>query len=165
MLQLLLIRHAKSSWKDSGLDDFDRPLNKRGLHDAPRMGRLLGDLDIGVDLMISSPANRALATARLLAAGFDYPQERIAEVPQLYAASIDELLHCVQSLDPAARRVALVAHNPGLTDFYNFLCSEYIDNLPTCSVAVIGFDLDDWRAVDRDSGRLLRFEYPKKHTQ
>ena len=88
----------------------------------------------------------------------------IQEVKNLYAASVNDLLQCVHALDSTDKKVALVAHNPGLTDFYNYLGGENIVNLPTCAVAVIEFDLDDWQAVYRDTGRLALYEYPRKYT-
>lgn len=164
MLQLALIRHAKSSWSDATLADFERPLNKRGLKNAPMMGKLIHRLGISLDEVVSSPALRAITTARLIAAELNYPEKRIRLLDELYLADLDDLLQCAHSLDSKYKHVALVGHNPGFTDFCNYLSGENIANLPTCAVALIEFDLDDWRAVHRDSGKLARFEYPKKHT-
>ena len=77
MLQLTLIRHAKSSWKDTTLKDFERPLNKRGRHNAPLMGRVIQDSGLSFDRMVSSPAERAITTARLIAAQLGYPEQQI----------------------------------------------------------------------------------------
>ena len=164
MLQLTLIRHAKSSWKDTSLSDFDRPLNKRGLENAPLMGRVLKKLGLDFDRMIASPALRAITTARLIARQLGYPAEDIDTREELYAAGTRQLLDCIHSLHNGDTRVALVAHNPGLTELCNYLCGEMIANLPTCSIAVIEFELDDWRAVFRNSGRLALYEYPRKYT-
>jgi phosphohistidine phosphatase len=163
MLQLSLIRHAKSSWQDAGLRDFDRPLNARGLRDAPMMGKRVADHGITFDQVITSPALRALSTARLIAAQLDYPETAIQPLQQLYDASVGNLLQCVQSLDSQHHRIALVAHNPGLTGLCNFLSGEAIVNLPTCAVAVIEFPLDDWQAVYRESGNLKMLLTPKQH--
>jgi phosphohistidine phosphatase len=163
MRTLTLIRHAKSSWKDGSLSDFDRPLNKRGEHNAPMMGRLLKSLGTQFDLMVSSPALRALTTARLIAAELGHPGESLLSDPRIYEAGIEDLLEVVHSLPDDRENVALVGHNPGLTMFCNHLSGENIENLPTCAVAGIAFELDSWEAIDRDSGRLVRYEYPRKY--
>jgi phosphohistidine phosphatase len=163
MLQLTLIRHAKSSWKDTTLKDFERPLNKRGRHNAPLMGRIIQHSGLSFDRMVSSPAERAITTARLIAAELGYPEQQIQTRDELYDASAGQLLHCVQSLDDSWRSVALVAHNPGLTQLCNDLSGAGIDNLPTCGLAVIEFELDTWQAVHPELGRLTRFEYPRMY--
>lgn len=162
MLQLTLIRHAKSSWQEAGLRDFDRPLNARGLRDAPNMGKLIKERGLLFDSIVASPALRAVHTARLIAEQLGYAEQSITTLQQLYEASVDTLLRCVQSLEPQYTRVALVAHNPGLTGLCNFMGGEAIDNLPTCAIAVIEFPLDDWRAVYRDSGTLKMLLTPRQ---
>lgn len=164
MLNLTLIRHAKSSWTDATLKDFQRPLNKRGRHNAPLMGSIIQRSGLSFDRIVSSPADRAITTARLIAAELGYPEQQIQALDELYDASAGQLLRCVQSLDDSWRSVALVAHNPGLTQLCDDLSGAGIDNLPTCAVAVIEFDLDSWQAVHPDLGRLTRFEYPRKYT-
>jgi len=164
MLQLTLIRHAKSSWGNPTLSDFERPLNKRGMRNAPLMGKIIRKRDLVFDQIVASPALRAITTARLIAAKLDFPEAEIQQREQLYGASLDELLDCVHSLDNQYKSTALVAHNPGLTDCCNHLSGESVTNLPTCAVAVIAFDLDDWRAVYQDTGKLVLYEYPRKYT-
>ena len=164
MRQLALIRHAKSSWKDATLSDFDRPLNKRGMKNAPLMGKIIAKRGLAFDQIVASPALRAISTARLIAAELGMPEQGIEQREDLYGASVSGLLDCVHSLDNRYKHIALVAHNPGLTDFCNHLTGESILNLPTAAVAVIEFDLDDWRAVYQDSGRLTLYEYPRKYT-
>lgn len=164
MLQLTLIRHAKSSWDDPTLSDFDRPLNKRGMKNAPLMGKIISKHGLVFDRIVASPALRAITTARLIAAKQGFPEQDIQQREELYDASGSELLDCVHSLDSQYQSIALVAHNPGLTDLCNRLGGESIANLPTCAVAVIEFDLDDWEAVSDESGRLALYEYPRKYT-
>jgi len=161
MLELILIRHAKSSWSDSGLPDFERPLNERGERDAPRMGRRLAELDIKFDLVLSSPALRAITTAQLIARETGCPEADIRAVDDFYNADADTLLAEVQRIDARHRHVALVAHNPGISWLYRLLAGESVD-MPTCAVAVVRFDVDDWQAVHADSGWSARYEYPKK---
>ena len=164
MLRLTLIRHAKSSWKDTSLKDFDRPLNKRGRHNAPLMGRVIQHSGLSFDRILSSPAERAITTARLIAAQLGYPEQDIVAREELYDASSAQLLQCIQSLDHAWHSVALVAHNPGLTQLCNELSDAAIDNLPTCGVAVMEFEVDRWQAVHPQLGRLMRFEYPRMYS-
>jgi len=163
MLCLTLIRHAKSDWSQSGLSDFSRPLNKRGLKNAPMMGRILKSMLPTPDHLISSPALRAITTARLIAAELGYPEKEISSDESLYDASVKTLLGQVQKITPSWKHVVLVAHNPGMTELCNYLSDGNIANLPTCAAAHIEFDVDDWRAVDQDMGQLKFFEYPKKH--
>jgi len=160
---LTLIRHAKSSWKDAALGDFERPLNKRGRENAPLMGRRLKEAGIRFDLVISSPALRAITTARMITAELGYSEHSLIEEPRLYGATVSELLDIVHRLPDERSRVALVAHNPGLTEFCNYLCDENIANLPTCGIAGIDFELDTWQAVYRSTGKLSHFEYPRKY--
>ena len=164
MLQLTLIRHAKSSWDNPALSDFDRPLNKRGMKNAPLMGKIISKRGLVFDRIVASPALRAITTAHLIAGKQGFPEQDIQQRDELYDASVDELLDCVHSLDNQYASIALVAHNPGLTSLCNYLSGESIANLPTCAVAVIEFDLDDWRAVYQDTGRLVIYEYPRKYT-
>jgi phosphohistidine phosphatase len=164
MRYLTLIRHAKSSWKDPDLRDFDRPLNKRGRHNAPLMGRVMKKNGLTAERILSSPAERAITTARLIAAELGYPERQIEQLDELYAAGSEQLLRCVQALEKGVTRVALVGHNPGLTQFCNDLSGAGIDNLPTCAVAVIEFDLDEWSAVHPGLGRHARMEYPRLYT-
>ena len=164
MLQLTLIRHAKSSWDNPALSDFDRPLNKRGMKNAPLMGKIISKRGLVFDRIVASPALRAITTAHLIAGKQGFPEQDIQQRDELYDASVDELLDCVHSLDNQYASIALVAHNPGLTSLCNYLSGESIANLPTCAVAVIEFDLDDWRAVYQDTGRLSLYEYPRKYT-
>jgi phosphohistidine phosphatase len=163
MLQLTLIRHAKSSWENPALSDFDRPLNKRGRKNAPLMGKIIRKRGLVFEQIVSSPALRAITTARLMAEKLGFPEHEVEQRADLYDASLDALLDCVSSLDNQYSKIALVAHNPGITALCNHLTGESITNLPTCAVALIEFDLDDWRAVDQDTGRLTLYEYPRKY--
>jgi phosphohistidine phosphatase len=164
MRQLTLIRHAKSSWENPALSDFDRPLNKRGRKNAPLMGKILRKRGLVFQQIISSPALRAITTARLIAEELGFPEQDIAQRADLYDASLDALLDCVSSLDNRYSKIAMVAHNPGITALCNHLTGESITNLPTCAVATIEFELDDWRTVHEDVGRLTLYEYPRKYT-
>ena len=159
---LTLIRHAKSSWKYAGLDDMDRPLNRRGNRDAPLMGEFLAARGCRPDTIFTSPALRALRTAEAIAAGIDYAQRRIVLDARLYHADTDDLLDAVKSMDASLGWVACVGHNPGLTDLANILGRKRIDNVPTAGVVEIRFGCDRWADVDHTEPNSVDFDFPKK---
>jgi len=162
MKTLSLLRHAKSSWDDPALDDFDRPLNPRGRRDAPEMGRRLKARGEIPDLIISSPARRALATARMVAREVGIPEARIIEEASLYHAGAGTILSIVRSLESLAGHLMLVGHNPGFNDVANSLSEARIDNLPTAALFQVEFDVDDWSDVAPGQGRFVRFDSPKR---
>ena len=162
MKTLYLIRHAKSSWKFPELDDFDRPLNRRGKHDAPMMGQRLHQQRIVPDLMLSSPATRTKRTAKAIAEAVGYPTSAIQYNRLIYEASAEALTELLRNCEDAANTVALVAHNPGLTELSNHLTSHYIDNIVTTGIVAIQFSFDHWAKVDRRAGQVLWYNYPKR---
>jgi phosphohistidine phosphatase len=160
--RLSLLRHAKSSWKDASLPDFERPLNKRGRRDAPRMGARLAAAGFRPDGLLSSPAERARATALSIAAEIGYPEREIVFEPALYPGEPDALLARIRALPDAVAHAALVAHNPGLTELSNRLADRRIDNIPTAGVVQLELAVDTWGQVADGCGRLLDFAYPKQ---
>jgi len=162
MKRLTLVRHAKSSWKNAGLADIDRPLNGRGKRDAPRMGGLLAEAGIVPDIILVSPARRARKTAKLLARAIPNAIGRILFDPALYEASAAVLLERVRSFDDSWQHVMLVGHNPGLTDFANLLAAAGVDNLPTCGTLVADLAIDSWAAADAGCGRSVLYLIPKE---
>lgn len=162
MKRLTLIRHAKSSWGDATLSDFERPLNKRGRRTAPDMGERLAARGFRPDLLLSSPANRAFATARIIAEKIDYPETDIEAEERLYGASTREILGIVQALDDALEHVVIFGHNPGFTDAAGRLSGVMIDNVPTAGVVDVRFEVASWREVAPGRGELIEFDYPKK---
>jgi len=161
--RLYLLRHAKSSWDDPALDDFARPLNKRGQRDAPFMGRRFREQGFAPDRIVSSPAERAYETARTIARELGYALTDIVRDEELYLASPDTLLRCVHATPDALGSVMLVAHNPGLTDFANALTGQHIDNLPTCGLYCADFSIRRWIDLTPGSGDFVCFDYPKKY--
>ncbi len=159
---LMLIRHAKSSWDNPSLRDFDRPLNSRGQRDAPEMGRRLAKKGVIADLMLTSPANRALTTCRIISEKIDYPRQAIEEDEEIYHAGPSTLLEVVRSIDNSWRTVLLFGHNPGFTDFANALNNTDIDNIPTCGIVSCKFEVNSWEDITFGSGIQLDFDYPKK---
>lgn len=164
MKHLFLIRHAKSDWK-TGAVDFERPLNKRGKKAAPFMGQKLKEKVITPDMIISSPANRAITTARLIANETGYPLDSIKEEQAIYHASSIALLNVVNSLPDDKDNVFLFGHNPGITQFAEYLTGENIGNMPTASIVGVSFMLDNWRTVSKETGMLLFFDYPKQYPE
>jgi phosphohistidine phosphatase len=164
MRTLYLIRHAKSDW-ETGLPDEERPLNARGLRNAPLMGQLLQAQGVQPDLIVSSPATRAHHTSRLIAAAVGYPEASIKLEPRIYEAMTATLQDVIQHLPDTAATVFLFGHNPGFTRVANVLCPDLsLDNLPTCGIVAIQFAVGSWRAVEAGTGSLLLLDYPKRHT-
>lgn len=163
MKTLTLVRHAKSSWKDTTLADHDRPLNKRGERDAPFMARRIDAAGIRPSLITSSTAVRAWTTAKIIARHLRYPQEFLQREKDLYLASLDGLLDVVAAQDNAFNSLMLVGHNPGLTDFADFLSPGLTVNLPTAGVVAVTIDRDDWSLYERPATELVTYDYPKKH--
>lgn len=146
MKTLLLMRHAKSSWKDSDRPDFDRPLNPRGRRNAPRMGKLLIDEDLIPDQIISSPARRARKTAAGVADACGYPG--VIELHEdLYASGADDYVQVLRNLYYNEDRVLLIGHNPVLEEFLTRLTGAR-QALPTAAIAEIAIPIDDWRHLD-----------------
>ncbi|MEI6126820.1 MAG: histidine phosphatase family protein, partial [Pseudomonadota bacterium] len=160
---LTLVRHAKSSHDLMSLNDFTRPLNDRGLRDAPEMGRRLREVGMQPDLIVSSPAGRAIKTAAIIAGEISYPEGAILNAAEIYEAAAGELLELVQSLPDEKRDVMLVGHNPGFTDFANLFLQDGIENIPTCGVVRIAFAAQRWRDISPRCASLLLFDYPKKY--
>ena len=158
---LLLVRHAKSSWDDAGLQDFDRPLNKRGLKNAPEMGKRFAHRNPVVDAIISSPANRAITTAELIANEISFDKKDIIQNSEIYEAGLSTLVNVVTGIDNKFNHVILVGHNPSFTYLCNYLSDAQLDNMPTCSMAYIKFKVETWNDITKHSGELIEFDFPK----
>ena len=163
MKKIYFIRHAKSSWKEKGLSDFERPLNKRGKRDAPFMGSRLKLFDIKPDLIITSPAIRALKTAQKIAEVIEFPESDIVQEPRLYESGFSEYLNVIHSIKESHNEVFIVAHNPDITEVTEILSDALIGNMPTGSILCIGFEVDSFQDIQEHTGKVLFFDYPKKH--
>jgi len=162
MKRLTLVRHAKSSRKDQLLEDIDRPLNQRGKENAPLMGkRLAKKKELMPDRMLTSPARRAVKTARIIAGKIGFPKEKIEKVGAIYEASPDTLLEVLRGLGNECNHVMMFGHNPGFTDLNNVINTVKIDNIPTCGVVCIDFDIASWSELTEGQGTLVFFDYPK----
>lgn len=163
MKVLYLARHAKSSWDDPSARDIDRPLNKRGLRDAPFMGKLLAGMGETPEVILTSTAARALATARAYGDAFGLPPEMVVETGGLYMAGSRALLVAVHGLDDRFSRAMIVGHNPGMTQFAGELAPGGPAHMPTCAVAAFELAVDSWTMVRTGEGNLRFFETPKGH--
>lgn len=155
------MRHAKSSWKFPELTDFERPLNKRGMRDAPMMGERLAKRGFSTDSILTSPAQRAAETAREVARSIGFPVDRIRQEPGLYLADPDTLLAAARDSGEDVDTIMLFGHNPGFTILANELGDLTLDNLPTCGVAIFEFDIRHWRELDYGGGSVRLFDFPK----
>jgi phosphohistidine phosphatase len=159
---LTLLRHAKSSWQESGVSDHDRPLSQRGLRDAPVMGRRILARGSRPSLIISSTALRARHTAQIIARELGYPGEFLQREPELYLATPEQIMAVLARQSDSFRNIIVCGHNPGLTELANRLSGTEIDNIPTCGMVVIDLDLDSWAGIANALGTQQVFDYPKK---
>ncbi|MFC3150550.1 SixA phosphatase family protein [Litoribrevibacter euphylliae] len=165
MKQLILVRHAKSSWKYEGLADKDRPLNKRGTQDAPMMALHTSKALEKSDLWLSSPATRAVRTAEIFGQYCNRSLSSLKLNEQLYDANYHHLLTELRQIKNKWQNVVVFGHNPGLTDLIFTITGEDLENLPTCGMAFLELDIEDWKDLKCDVGTLTRLEYPKKYKQ
>ena len=165
MKTIYFLRHAKSSWKYPDLDDFERPLNKRGRKNAPFMGRILKKLKVAPDLVLSSPANRAATTARMIAAKIRYPLEKIRYSESIYEFSENALIAVIKQIDDGVNTAMIVGHNPATNGLANYIGDQPIGNIPTSGVCCIELDISSWANISEHCGKLKFFEFPKKHTE
>lgn len=165
MKTLILVRHAKSSWANPGLSDFDRPLNDRGLNDAPVMARRLKNQGITIEEYVSSPAKRAKKTAKLFCEEAGAKKEDIIYVDELYHASPQTFTQVVNNMPSKKDAVALFSHNDGITWFANSLTRVQIDNMPTCGIFVVKADVADWKDFMAAPKEFVLFDYPKNTGQ
>ena len=160
MKTLYLIRHAKSDW-NNGLKDFDRPLSGRGISDASRIGKHLLNEGVVPNLILSSSANRAISTARLIAAEMVYAVEKIEENKNLYHASPKEMAREIWKVSNEVETLFVFGHNPGISELIGYLTEDWAE-LKTCCVAKISLEVDDWKALVRGTGTLKEIISPKE---
>ena len=159
MRTLFVMRHAKSSWAEADLADFDRPLNDRGRRDAPFMGAVMRDNGDTPEIIFSSPALRARETARLVKEGGDLTAEIVFD-HRIYEASPQTLKQAVSAIEDKYSSVMLVGHNPGIEGFIRFLTGT-LEPMPTAALAIIELKSASWSAAALGSGRLVKVIRPK----
>ena len=160
MKKLYLIRHAKSDWSNLSLEDFDRPLNKRGKRDAPFMANILKQKYMNPDLIISSPAYRAKKTTQIIAENISYKGEILYD-EHLYGATLPNILEIINFTSDHYDNIFIIGHNPSL-NMLAFYLVDFNDNIPTCGVLQIEFNCDSWRDINKKFAKLISFDYPKK---
>lgn len=163
MKTIYLLRHAKSDWADPSIRDFDRPLNKRGLNNAPAMGKLLKSIGMIPALVISSTAERTKTTAQLVTSQLGIKADRLIFEKELYLASAQEIFLIIKDTPPEYNSVMIVAHNPGITELLNRLTggNNYVANIPTCGVAELQFE-GEWNKLASGKCLLEKFLVPKE---
>jgi len=162
MKKLFLVRHAKSSWDDSQLKDYDRPLKGRGVKDANIVSTWLSQNAECPNKLFSSPATRALHTAMIFSRNLNFPFSSISIDDQLYFTSSEGLFDFMRKIDDAHESIMIFSHNPTITDFVNQCTQQSIYNVPTSGVVCIKYDIKSWKDISNE-GHLLFFDYPKKH--
>lgn len=162
MRTLFLIRHAKSSWEHPGIRDFDRPLNERGLYEAPLMAQVLVREGIQPDLLVSSPAKRAWTTALFFAAAFGIKEESVHRELDIYEADPIDILRMISRLPDTAPTIFLFGHNMTFTDVANRFAKTEIANVPTCGIVRIESAVNSWAAFDEDNATVRKQYFPKE---
>jgi len=161
MKTLTLLRHAKSSWKDSQRSDHQRALNSRGRRDAPVMGERLKSALPSLNFVLCSDATRTLETAHLLLPAMNLPISIIHPDSRIYLASKDALLNCIAETPADIDHVMLIGHNPGLEMLCDALVADSIERMATCAVSSYEFDTQRWGAFDSKEARLIHHDFPK----
>lgn len=156
---LTLVRHAKSSW-EGNFKDFDRPLNDRGLQDLPKMVEKTKDFNLDPELVLSSPAKRALTTANAFVVGMGIQRDNFVLNQNLYDFSGEYLVNTIKSVNDSVNSLMVFGHNHAITYFVNAFGSQYIDNVPTCGLVTIQFSVDSW--FDIKKGNTVRILFPKE---
>ena len=162
MKTLYLLRHAKSSWKFQQLEDIERPLNRRGMNDAPKMGARFLARQESVELFITSPAKRAQITAQLFAEASGNQKNLIRTDPALYFEGQNGIEQVIRAIKDSCNAVMLVFHNPDITAFANTVANDRINNLPTCGLIKIQGNIDHWHQWSTDAAAMIYFDYPKR---
>jgi phosphohistidine phosphatase len=162
MKTLFLLRHAKSSWDDPLISDFDRPLNKRGKSEAVVMGKFMKANGINPELIVSSSAKRARKTAKRISREIKYPKDKIIQEDTIYEATVRKLLEIIIRLNDKYSEVMLIGHNPGFSNLAAvFTDSEMPGDITTCGLLAIDFDIASWKDITKSHGVKMFYYYPE----
>ena len=161
MKHLLLVRHAKSSWDNFSVKDFDRPLNERGKKDAPVMAKRLLKRDIKIDAFISSPAKRARKTAEAFVKEYKGNKEHIIFLDDLYLAGPSAFEEVIKNINDRYDTIAIFSHNEGITQFANSLTDTKTDNIPTSGIFALKIKSKHWSDFTTAKKDFWFFDYPK----
>lgn len=163
MKTLYLVRHAKSDWSIPVDTDFERPLNTRGMRDAPFMAKNFADnYQVKPEIIISSPAIRALTTAFFFASELNYKKEDIVQDEDIYGNGKGTILKLISELKDENCAI-LFGHNPDISMVVTYLTGEKSSGLSTCSIAHIEFETNNWKDIIKQNGRLVSLNFPKKY--
>lgn len=162
MKELIIIRHAKASDDYFTIPDYDRPLKSRGISQAYEMSKNLVHKGVKPDLIIASPAARALHTAYIFAATLNYPYEKIRLEKSIFEAYVEHLLTIFEQVDDTYNQVLLVGHNPALTHLSNYLLDSHINEIPTCGMVSIHLEVDSWKDMGQNKHQLSFIDFPLK---
>lgn len=161
MKRLYLIRHAKSSWSDPDLDDFSRPLNKRGKEDCSEMAARLGSAGIRPNVIAASPAKRAKKTAVCMAKGTGYDKNYIRYYDELYLGTVSYHLELIEKLFRDVDVLFLVGHNNTMTELAEYLTGAQLGNVPTCGIVAVEYADPQGFSSEAGVGKILFFDFPK----
>lgn len=167
MKELILIRHAKSDWANESVKDIDRPLNDRGYEDAYILSAWYKQEQPLPEMIISSPATRAINTAFIFCRAFDVKESAVCISDNLYESTMADYLKTIASIDNKFNRIMLFGHNPAITNLTNELNQDVLfENVPTCGIVKIGFTYSTWKdVVSKKEGKLLLSKFPKSFKQ
>lgn len=165
MKTLYLVRHAKSDWGNEHLKDIDRPLNQRGYNDAYIQSNFFAKEQQHPELLITSPAVRAYSTCAIFARALNHNENKIVIAPEIYEAKASAIISTIASVGNKVNSLMIFGHNPGFTNVYNEVSDSYIDELPTCAVIGIRFNIKDWNEIYTKKGEAFMSFFPKDFKQ
>ncbi len=164
MKTLILVRHAKASWENEEWADLERPLNERGLSDAPVMAEIVAKkLEPKPELILTSNALRALTTANIFAKTLDKNEDAVSVENGIYDRGTKFIINLLKTQPDDINSIILFGHNPDVTSMATYFLGNYIVSLPTCAVVAIDFDIEQWTEIEDINGKLKFYEYPKKY--
>lgn len=161
MKELIIARHAKSSWKNTEILDIERPLNKRGYNDANAIGRYLKLKKAHPDLVLTSPAIRAFSTATIYARYLKFDYDKLKVIELLYSGYMSDIEGIIKNVSTSVKSIMIFGHNPTFTDLANYFTFADIENIPTSGIVSIHFNIADWEEIGERKGTLNYFQYPK----
>jgi phosphohistidine phosphatase len=161
---LHIVRHGKSSWDYENISDIDRPLSPRGINNAYLMAKKLSERKVVPDMLLSSPANRALYTATIFARVLKIPYERINISDTIYTGYTDNILELIRSQGNEVNQLLVFGHNPAFTALANQLMDHYLDNIPTAGIVSLSYRIDSWKELGKATPERDFFDYPKRYS-
>jgi phosphohistidine phosphatase len=164
MKTLLLARHAKSSWDNPDWTDFGRPLNTRGMRDAYHLASIMAKKNIKLDIVISSPAIRAITTAQVICEKMGYKFDGVKQDKGIYEIGNKYVTKLIADTDNSVSTMMIFGHNPDITSLVTFYSGQFFENMPTCGIICLKFNTDNWTDTLKENGEIVFFEYPKLYS-